>query len=107
MYSPDVNKNKMKNKLILCGGHGANIGKFEIHLNEISQDHNIISVIKDKDLAIEIVDSFNKPKTAKRSPSTIKELMDKLTDGERMSVILNYCKHCGDKNPSCQCWNDD
>lgn len=37
----------------------------------------------------------------------IKLLMDKLSDDERMELMGNYCKNCGDKNPNCQCWNDE
>jgi hypothetical protein len=35
------------------------------------------------------------------------ELMDALTDEERECVMDHYCKYCGDKDPSCQCWNDE
>jgi hypothetical protein len=25
----------------------------------------------------------------------------------RMSIINNFCKHCGSDDPKCQCWNDE
>lgn len=37
----------------------------------------------------------------------IKELLDKLTDDERLSLFYKYCSECGCKDPRCQCWNDD
>ena len=37
----------------------------------------------------------------------IKKALDKLSDNERLDIISSYCKHCGSKNPGCQCWNDD
>jgi len=35
------------------------------------------------------------------------KLLDSMTSYERMDVFAEYCTHCGDKNPSCQCWNDE
>jgi len=37
----------------------------------------------------------------------VKELFAKLTDGERMEVMSDYCKYCGCDDSGCQCWNDD
>lgn len=34
-------------------------------------------------------------------------LMGGLTDDERMEVMSHFCRHCGCKNPSCQCSNDE
>ena len=34
-------------------------------------------------------------------------LLDCMSSDERMEVFGEYCKHCGDKNPHCQCWNDE
>lgn len=38
--------------------------------------------------------------------AAVKE-MDGLTDEQRMSVLSRYCRSCGAKDPSCQCWNDE
>ena len=39
--------------------------------------------------------------------SGCRALLNSMTDEERMSIFSCYCTHCGDKDPSCQCWNDD
>ncbi len=31
--------------------------------------------------------------------------LSKLSDDERMELFSKYC--CGDKDPTCQCWNDE
>ena len=33
--------------------------------------------------------------------------MLKLDDEERMEVMGEFCKFCGDTDPRCQCWNDE
>lgn len=33
--------------------------------------------------------------------------MKRLTDDERAEIISHFCKHCGDLDPQCQCWNDE
>ena len=33
--------------------------------------------------------------------------MQSLDDEHRMTIIMSFCRHCGSKNPHCQCWNDD
>ncbi|MBK8184840.1 MAG: hypothetical protein IPK63_18935 [Candidatus Competibacteraceae bacterium] len=38
---------------------------------------------------------------------TIVALMQRMTDEERMDVMSEFCRHCGDTNPCCQCWNDE
>jgi hypothetical protein len=35
------------------------------------------------------------------------ELLNRLSDEERVEVFSKFCRYCGDKNPDCQCWNDD
>ncbi len=30
-----------------------------------------------------------------------------LTDEQRMSAFRLFCRHCGSKDPRCQCWNDE
>lgn len=32
---------------------------------------------------------------------------DQLTDDQRVELMGNYCRSCGCKDPSCQCWNDE
>lgn len=39
--------------------------------------------------------------------STATGWLDELNAEGRMAVLRQYCRSCGDKNPSCQCWNDD
>ncbi len=34
-------------------------------------------------------------------------LLDCMSSDERMKVFGEYCEHCGDKNPRCQCWNNE
>jgi hypothetical protein len=42
-----------------------------------------------------------------RASNRIIRLLDTISDKERMEVFAEYCTHCGDKNPKCQCWNDE
>lgn len=35
------------------------------------------------------------------------KLLDSMDADERMDVFAEYCTYCGDKDPSCQCWNDE
>ena len=35
------------------------------------------------------------------------KLLDSMDADERMDVFAEYCTYCGDKNPKCQCWNDE
>jgi len=44
--------------------------------------------------------------TAKRI-ELIKNLLDDLTEEERMLVFDSFCTECGSDDPKCQCWNDD
>jgi len=38
----------------------------------------------------------------------VKELMNILTDEQRLIIINSYCKYCGSKNPNnCKCIGDD
>ena len=46
-------------------------------------------------------ETYNDPKRA------AKYLLDNLSDDERYDLFHEYCVHCGDKNPKCQCWNDE
>lgn len=38
---------------------------------------------------------------------SIKELLDALSDDERLELFGFYCKSCGGTDPRCQCWNDE
>jgi hypothetical protein len=44
---------------------------------------------------------------SRSAASTARDLLDAMTDGERMELLGHYCKFCGCKDPSCQCWNDE
>lgn len=35
------------------------------------------------------------------------EMLKKLTDEQRLTVFGHFCRFCGDKDPRCQCWNDE
>ena len=35
------------------------------------------------------------------------KLLDSMNADERMGVFAEYCTYCGDKDPSCQCWNNE
>lgn len=37
----------------------------------------------------------------------IEELLNSLTDDQRLSLIGSYCHGCGSTDKNCQCWNDD
>jgi len=43
----------------------------------------------------------------KATVETLVELMKRMTDEERMDVMGEFCRHCGDTDPRCQCWNDE
>ena len=34
-------------------------------------------------------------------------LLLNMTDEERLDIISCFCRGCGRKDPSCQCWNDE
>ena len=40
-------------------------------------------------------------------PVDILAYLNALTDDERMEIISRFCHHCGSKDTSCQCWNDE
>lgn len=40
------------------------------------------------------------------SPS-IYDMLNQMTNEERLSVFNCYCKYCGSKDSKCQCWNDE
>jgi hypothetical protein len=43
-------------------------------------------------------------------PTTIEQIvaaMQMLSDEERMEIMRNFCRHCGNDDPRCQCWNDE
>jgi hypothetical protein len=42
-----------------------------------------------------------------RSNEKILELLNQLTDEERLDIFSEYCRTCGSKDPRCQCWNDE
>ena len=35
------------------------------------------------------------------------KLLDRMNADERTDIFAKYCTYCGDKDPSCQCWNDE
>jgi hypothetical protein len=42
-----------------------------------------------------------------RDRERILELLNRLTDEERLDIFTEYCRACGGKDPTCQCWNDE
>lgn len=45
--------------------------------------------------------------TVEEIKDKIIKLLDTISSDERLEVFSEYCRHCGDKNPKCQCWNDE
>ncbi len=43
----------------------------------------------------------------KETVEILVELMQRMTDEERMDVMSEFCHHCGCTDPSCNCWNDE
>ena len=39
--------------------------------------------------------------------NSIMDMLDILTDDERLEIFYRYCVHCGSKDVKCQCWNDE
>lgn len=35
------------------------------------------------------------------------EMLHGLTHEQRTDIFNQFCKHCGSKDPDCQCWNDE
>jgi len=52
-------------------------------------------------------DGHYSPYKIKATVETLITLMQLMTDDERMDVMGEFCRHCGDINPRCQCWNDE
>lgn len=40
---------------------------------------------------------------------SVRQLLDNMTDEERLEIFSHYCKHCGAKVPTseCYCYRDD
>ncbi len=38
---------------------------------------------------------------------SVYQLLDRMTDVERLEVFHHYCKHCGSKDKNCNCWKDE
>lgn len=63
----------------------------------------------------DLVDMVRRACTNGASPSAsnnnrrdeIIRLLDCISAEDRIVVFDEYCTHCGDKNSSCQCWNDE
>lgn len=36
-----------------------------------------------------------------------KDLLDQLTDEQRLELFDMFCKECGSEDTDCQCWNDE
>jgi len=49
--------------------------------------------------------------THQETVSALERWMESATSGQRINLIHEligpYCDHCGDKDPHCQCWNDE
>jgi hypothetical protein len=44
---------------------------------------------------------------AHMNTANVVALLLELSPHDRMSIFNQFCTHCGDANPKCQCWNDD
>lgn len=47
------------------------------------------------------------PYKLKASVETLIDLMRRMSDDERMDVIMKFCRHCGCDHPECQCGNNE
>lgn len=37
----------------------------------------------------------------------VKDLLDQMTEEQRLELFDMFCKECGSDDPDCQCWNDE
>lgn len=44
---------------------------------------------------------------ATKTNRTMKEILDELSDDQRLDLFRNYCSSCGCTDPHCQCNNDE
>jgi hypothetical protein len=45
---------------------------------------------------------------AKPAPDDIVAMLRAMEDDDRRAEVLSqFCCHCGNTNPNCQCWNDE
>lgn len=84
-------RNLINKHLYLHGGDGLGIN-----------DGNVYRAVLDA-----VCEALTIPVVSGSSFDDTKELLKKLTYDERMDLFEDYCKYCGDPNPSCQCWNDE
>ena len=61
---------------------------------------------------LQLVRELNSPKSSTQPSNRsrrkeVEGLLDSLDPEERLEVFQLYCAHCGDKDPTCQCWNED
>lgn len=47
------------------------------------------------------------PETLSDPHAQAKAIMDEMTDDERLSLMQEYCVHCGTKHTPCYCMRDD
>lgn len=45
--------------------------------------------------------------TKEQKLARLKQELESLTDNERYILFHAFCIYCGDKDPHCQCWNDE
>lgn len=75
--------------------------------------HRVVDTQKQRDVA----GSLNQPlkprcafcvKAEQTDPlEGVMALLACLTDEQRCELFSRFCMHCGDIDPSCQCWNDE
>ena len=94
----------------------ANLTKWYVHINKFGLAAGRVVGSKDlcdPSLKYEVLVNFEDIKEFLPSASTnnrrdeIIRLLDCMSADERTDIFVEYCMHCGDKNPRCQCWNDE
>ncbi len=70
---------------------------------------NNISELLNSDINIDLLRiKINELQREASNPIQVStEILNSLSEDERMDVISNYCRYCGSSDPNCQCWNDD
>ena len=80
------------------------IGNILDERDNIARNANAKSAAHER---IEHANQITAIKAIKKEYFLIQETLDSLTNEERLTLISHYCKHCGRRNPNCQCQNSE
>lgn len=64
----------------------------------ISRDLYVAEWLDESALNINVADGWKE--------ESVIDYLNTLTDEQRFNIIIKYCRFCGSKDDSCQCWND-